>query len=208
MRVVFDYGGVLVEHVDEREYAHILGISPDRDPYPGWLAYALFRAGFLDEQRQYLDLLATLTGASIEACAEYVEHTWLDPHVRPEAPQVLNELSADHSLVLFSNMAKPWVETALRDHDLLAAFDSLVVSSEIERPKPHPRGYRRCTEDTNDPVVMLSDEFDEDLLVAECFGMTTVWLEQPDDPLYGSPEYAIGGLEALPGVLEQIEETT
>jgi len=55
---------------------------------------------------------------------------------------------------------------------------------------------------------MLSDEFDEDLLMAECFGMTTVWLEQADDPLYGSPEYTIGGLEALPRVLEQIEETT
>lgn len=86
MRVVLDYDGVLVEHVDEREHAHILGLSPDRDPYPGWLAYVLFRAGFLDEQRQSLDLLATLTGASTEACAEYVEHTWLDPHVRPEAP--------------------------------------------------------------------------------------------------------------------------
>lgn len=121
---------------------------------------------------------------------------------------MLNELSVDHSLVLFSNIAKPWVETVLRDHDLLAAFDSLVVSSDIKRPKPHPRGYRRCTEDTNDPVVILSDEFDEDLLMAKCFGMTTVWLEQPDDPLYGSPEYTIGGLEALPGVLEQIEETT
>lgn len=38
MRVVLDYGGVIVDHVDEREYADLLGVSPDTYPYPGWLA--------------------------------------------------------------------------------------------------------------------------------------------------------------------------
>jgi len=47
MRLVLDYGGAVVDHADEREYAHLLDVSPDRDPYPGWLAYFLFRAGFL-----------------------------------------------------------------------------------------------------------------------------------------------------------------
>lgn len=60
MRVVLDYGGVIVEHADEREYAHLLGVPPDEDPYPGWLAYYLFRAGFLDGEAGYVDLLSTL----------------------------------------------------------------------------------------------------------------------------------------------------
>lgn len=35
MRVVLDYGGVLVDHIDEREFAHLLGVSPSQKPYPG-----------------------------------------------------------------------------------------------------------------------------------------------------------------------------
>jgi hypothetical protein len=132
---------VLVDHVDEREHAYLLGVSPDKDPYPGRLVYALFRADFLNDERQYLDLLATLTDASTEACVGYIEHTWLDPGLCPEVKTVLNDLSADHSLVLFSNVAKPWVETVLRRHDLLVVFDSLVVSSDTERGKAHPRSH-------------------------------------------------------------------
>ena len=70
MRVVLDYSGVVVDYIDEREYAHLLGVSPSEDPYPGWLAYSLFRAGFLSREEQYVDLLSTLTGAPEEKCVE------------------------------------------------------------------------------------------------------------------------------------------
>jgi len=60
MRVVLDYGGVVVDHSDEREYAHLLGVDPNQDPYPGWLAYYLFRAGFLNSEAQYVELLSTV----------------------------------------------------------------------------------------------------------------------------------------------------
>jgi len=205
MRVVLDYGGVIVDNGDEREYAHLLGASPDEDPYPGWLAYYLFRSGFLDTERQYLELLSTLTGATEEACREYVDRTWLDPHFPAANEAVLEDLAARHSLVLFGNMVKPWVEAVLRRHEVLDLFDSLVVSSEIERPKPHPRGYHRCTDGVDGEVVMVSDEFNEDLLMARCFGMTTVWVENDDDEdPYREPDYAIDDLASLPSVLERI----
>jgi FMN phosphatase YigB (HAD superfamily) len=206
MRVVLDYGGVLVEHKTEREYAHLLGVSPDQDPYPGWLAYYLFRAGFLNDEAQYVELLSTLTGASEAACVEYVERTWLDPHFPETHEAVLAELTSEHSLVLFSNMAKPWVESVLRRHDVLESFDSLLVSSELERPKPHPRGYHCCTDGVDDEIVMVSDEFNEDLLMARCFGMTTIWVENDDEEPYQEPDYTIDDLESLPAVLDTIEQ--
>lgn len=205
MRVVLDYGGVLVDHIDEREYAHLLGVPPSREPYPGWLAYYLFRAGFLNSEEQYVELLSTLTGATEENCVEYIERTWLDPRFPEENKGILAELASRHSLVLFSNMAKPWVEEVLRRHDVRDLFDSLFVSSELKRPKPHPRGYRRCTEGVDGEVVMVSDEFDEDLLMAQCFGMTTIWVENDEEEPYREPDYTIGGLESLPSVLDRLQ---
>jgi FMN phosphatase YigB (HAD superfamily) len=207
MRVVLDYGGVLAEHHDEREYADLLGVSAEQDPYPGWLAYYLYRSGFLDSEAEYVDLLSTLTGASEEACLEYVERTWLDPQFPAEHEAVLEDLAAEHSLYIFSNMAKPWIETVLREHGVLDCFDELVVSSDIERPKPHPRGYHRCTEGYDGDVVMVSDEFNEDLLMAQTFGMTTVWVENDDDePPYQDPDYTIGDFTDFPDVLERIQQ--
>ncbi|WP_435180787.1 HAD family hydrolase [Halorussus sp. AFM4] len=205
MRVVLDYGGVLVDQKAEREYAHLLGVSPGREPYPGWLAYYLFRAGFLNSEEQYVELLSTLTGATEEQCLEYVDRTWLDPHFPEEYGEILHELASRHSLVLFSNMAKPWVETVLRRHGVREAFDSLFVSSELERPKPHPRGYHLCTEGVDGDIVMVSDEFNEDLLMARCFGMTTIWVENDEEDPYQEPDYTIDSLASLGSVLEEIQ---
>jgi FMN phosphatase YigB (HAD superfamily) len=207
MRVVLDYGGVLAEHDDERDYADLLGVSPEADPYPGWLAYYLYRSGFLNSEAAYVDLLSTLTGASEDACIEYVERTWLDPQFPAEHEAFLEELADEHSLYIFSNMVKPWMETVLRDHGVLDCFDELVVSSDIERPKPHPRGYQRCTEGADGEVVMVSDEFNEDLLMAQTFGMTTVWVENDEDaPPYREPDFTIDDVTALPGILERMQQ--
>jgi len=206
MRVVLDYGGVIVHHTDEREHADVLGVSPDQDPYPGWLAYYLYRTGFLNDDAEYVDVLSTLTSASEDACFAYLEQTWLDPDFPADHRDVIVELASEHSLWLFGNMVQPWIETVLQEHGVLDAFDELVVSSEIERPKPHPRGYQRCTEGVDDEIVMVSDEYNEDLLMADTFGMTTVWVENEDDeePVQ-EPDYTIQDLTELPSVVDGIQ---
>jgi len=205
MRIVLDYGGVIVDHVDEREYAHLLGVSPEEDPYPGWLAYFLFQAGFLDREADYLALLSTLTGASRADCAEYVEKTWLDPEFPDSHVEILEQLASQHSLVILGNMAAPWVEAVLRRRGVRDLFDALLLSSELERPKPHPRGYVRSMEDADGDVVMVSDEYNEDLLMAGCLGMRTVWVEDEAEDPYRLPDYVVDDLEGLPAVLERIE---
>lgn len=207
MRVVLDYGGVLVDHVDEREYAHILGVSPEQEPYPGWVAYGAFRSGLLNTEAEYIELLATLTGATEEHCVEYLNRTWLDPDFPERHTEILEALATQHSLVIFSNMAKPWVEQVLRRHGVRDVFDSLLVSSELKRPKPHPRGYHRCLAGVDGDVVMVSDEFNEDLLMAQCFGMTTIWVENDEEVPYQEPDYSIDGLASLPSVLERIQRS-
>jgi len=85
-------------------------------------------------------------------------------------------------------------------------FDWPFVSSELERPKPHPRGYRLRTEGADGEIVTVSDEFDEDLLTAHCFGTTTVRVENDGKAPCRDPEYTIDGLRALGSVLERLRE--
>ncbi|WP_440990901.1 HAD family hydrolase [Haloarchaeobius baliensis] len=202
MHLVLDYGNVIVHHGDEREHAHRLGIDPDTDPYPGWLAYFAFRDGFLQSTAEYVDLLSTLTGASDQACREYLDATWLDPEFPAEHAAVLEALAADHTLVLFGNMVHPWVETVLSEHGVLDCFDELVVSSDIQRPKPHPRGYLECLSEDDEPVAFVSDEYNEDLMMGECLGMTSVWVENDEDETpYREPDVTISSLADLPEIL-------
>ena len=201
MQLVLDYGGVIVEHGDERDQAHVLGVDPETDPYPGWIAYFAFRDGFVQRTAEYLDLLSTLTGASRAACRTYLETTWLDPEFPEAHVDVLRELAAEHTLVLFGNMARPWVETVLAEHDVLECFDDLVVSSDLRRSKPHPRGYVECLPDGDDPVAFVSDEYNEDLLMGETFGMTSVWLENEAETPYREPDVRISSFGDLPDVL-------
>jgi len=201
MHLVLDYGGVIVEHGDEREQADLLGVDPDTDPYPGWIAYFAFRDGFVQTTAEYVDLLSTLTGAPPDACREYAERTWLDPEFPEPHADVLRELAAEHTLVLFSNMARPWIETVLSEHGVRDCFDDLVVSSDIQRPKPHPLGYVECLPEDDDPVTFVSDEYNEDLLMGEVFGMTSVWVETDDETPYREPDVRISSLRELPDVL-------
>jgi FMN phosphatase YigB (HAD superfamily) len=202
MHLVLDYGGVIVEHGDEREHADRLGVDPETDPYPGWLAYFAFREGFVQTTDGYLDLLSTLTGASREACCEYLEATWLDPTFPDEHVDVLHELAGEHTLVCFGNMARPWVETVLEEHGVHECFDDFVVSSDIQRSKPHPRGYVQCLPDGDDPVAFVSDEYNEDLLMGETFGMTSIWVANDEESPYREPDVRISSLTELPAVLD------
>ena len=208
MHLVVDYGGVVVHHDDPHEQTErILGVDPETELRRVALPYFAFRDGFLRSTEEYLDLLSTVTGASREACREYLDERWLDPGFPDGHADVLRTLADDHTLVLFGNMVQPWVETVLSDHGVLSCFDDLVVSSAIRRAKPHPRGYVECLPDGDERVVMVSDEYNEDLLMAETVGMTSVWVENDDDePRYREPDHRVASLAEFPAVVREIDE--
>ena len=201
MHLVVDYGGVIVEHGDEREHAHVLGVDPETDPYPGWLAYFAFRDGHIQTTAAYLELLSTLTEASHDACREYVEKTWLDPEFPEEHVDVLRDVVSDHTLVLFGNMARPWIETVLSEHGVRECFDDLVVSSNIRRPKSHPKGYFEYLSEGDERVAFVSDECNEDLLMGETLGMASVWVGNEAETPYREPDVRILTFGDLPDVL-------
>lgn len=203
MRVLLDYGGVLVDHRDERERADVLGADPAADPYPGWIAYFAFTAGLVDEAG-YLDLLGRLTGADRAACREYVAQTWLDPSFPADRRRALADLAAEHEVVLHSNMGAPWVRLVLDDYGVRDCFADLVVSSEVGRRKPHPAGYRRALGDA-DPAdaAMVSDEADEDLAMADWFGLRTVLVGADPDAGY-EPDRRADEFTAVPSLLRTL----
>jgi FMN phosphatase YigB (HAD superfamily) len=205
MRVLLDYGGVIAFHGDEREHADVLGVDPEADPYLPWIAYFAFRDGFITTEAGYLDLLSTLTGADRTACREYVARTWRSPAVPETHVAAVEELAADHELYVHGNMALPWIAAVLEDHGIRECFAELVVSSDVGRSKPHPRGYQRCLEGVDDAerVVMVSDEYDEDLFVASALGIETVWVEQDDETPVKAPDHTVESLVAVPELLDE-----
>jgi FMN phosphatase YigB (HAD superfamily) len=202
MHLVVDYGGVVVEHGDMREQAEILGVDSESDRRRVALAYFAFRDGFVQSTAEYIDLLSTLTGASTGACREYLEQRWLDPEFPDEHVDVLRELASEHTLVLFSNMVRPWIETVLSERGVLECFDDLVVSSDLQRSKPHPRGYFECLPEGDEQVAFVSDEYNEDLLMGETLGMMSVWVENDEETPYRKPDVRISTFGDLPDVLD------
>jgi FMN phosphatase YigB (HAD superfamily) len=207
MRVLLDYGGVLAFHGDEREHADILGVDPETDPYPGWIAYFAFRDGFVSTEAGYLDLLSTLTGADRDACREYVTRTWRSPEVPETHVAAVEALAIKHELYVHGNMALPWLEAVLEEHGLRECFAELVVSSDVGRAKPRPRGYQCCLKGVaeDERVVMVSDEYDEDLFVADALGIETVWVEQDDEAPIREPDHTVASLVEVPGLLSEAE---
>ncbi|MEZ3115749.1 HAD family hydrolase [Halobaculum sp. MBLA0147] len=209
MHLVVDYGGVVVHHDDPHEQAaQILGVDPETEMRRVALPYFAYQRGFLQSTAEYLDLLETVTGASPAACREYLDERWLDPELPDVHADVLRDLAADHTLLLFGNAVQPWVETVLTDHGVREWFDELVVSSAIQRAKPHPRGYVACLSeaDTDRPVAMISDEYDEDLLMAETVGMRSVWVERDGVEPFREPDYRVDGLAGFPAVVAEMTE--
>lgn len=55
----------------------------------------------------------------------------------------------------------------------------------------------------DDEAVMVSDEYDEDLLMAQRFGMATVWVGPTHEVPYREPDDAIDAIPSLPPVLDE-----
>ncbi|MDY6779881.1 MAG: HAD family hydrolase [Halobacteria archaeon] len=204
MRLVLDYGGTVVDQVDESEYSRLLD-ERNGVPSPGYIAYKAFSLGILDTEDEYIRTLSLLTGVSEEECRSYLERRKLAPELPDERKELLEDLAEDHELVLFSDQVETWIEESLRRFGIRDLFDDTVVSSEIGYEKPHPEGYARVTRG-DDEAIMVSDELNADLLMADYFGMTTVWVENDYEEVHYEPDYVVDDLVELDSVLREERE--
>ncbi|MFB6283204.1 MAG: HAD family hydrolase [Halobacteria archaeon] len=201
MRLVLDYGGTLVTSVDESQYSKALS-GEDSFPMGGYIAYKAFSLGIIESEERYLELLSMLTGASIEECKDYLADRRRAPEFPEEHRRVLERLAHDHSLVLFTDQVRPWIRRDLKRLEIEELFDDVIVSSDLGDEKPHPRGYARA-EAGYDDVMMVSDELNDDLLMADYFDMTTVWIKLSNEEIHFEPDYLIDDFVQVEEVIQK-----
>ncbi|MCX2819548.1 MAG: putative hydrolase of the HAD superfamily [Methanobacteriota archaeon] len=200
MRIVLDYGGTIVDRIDDYEYSRTLGDGVVR--HPAFVAYSAFERGIIQTEDEYLRALSALSGDTVEDCRAYLEERKEAVSLPDDRERVLRELADDHSLALFTDQVRVWIDGFLGRLGIADLFDDTVVSSDIGRVKPHPEGYSRLC-DGYDDAVMVGDEVSTDLVMAERFGMETVWVKNShgDGTAHGEPDHTVDDLTEVPEVL-------
>jgi len=199
MRIILDYGGTVVDTVDEYEYSSGIddgGVIEN----PSYVAYKSFSLGILSTEDEYLSALSTLSNSSLEECRAYLEERKRATTLPEDRERLLRELADEHSLALFTDQVRPWIDEELERLGVADIFDEVVVSSDLGYEKPHPEGYATLSEG-HDDAVMVSDEANDDLLMADYFGMETVWIENDYETVYFEPDHRIDDLSEVGEVL-------
>ncbi|MDZ7688967.1 MAG: HAD family hydrolase [Halobacteriales archaeon] len=200
MRIVLDYGGTVVDRVDDGEYAGFFGDGAVR--YPAYVAYRAFEAGIIETEDEYVRVLSLLSGETEEDCRTYLEERKRAVVLPDEREVALRRLDNEHSLALFTDQVRVWIEETLDRFGIASLFDDIVVSSDLGRTKPHPEGYVAVRDGyETDDVVMVSDELNDDLLMADYFGMETVWVENDYEKVHFEPDYRVSDLSEVPDIL-------
>jgi FMN phosphatase YigB (HAD superfamily) len=198
MRLVLDYGGTVVDTVDDTDYSEVLGEGAVR--HPAFVAYRAFESGIIETEDEFVRALSALSGETADSCRTYLEDRKLAVTLPDEREDALRSLAEDHSLVLFTDQVRVWIDETLEHLGIASLFDDVVVSSELGRTKPHPEGYA-VVSDGHDEVTMVSDELNDDLLMADYFGMETVWVENGYETVHFEPDYRVKDLSEVPDIL-------
>ncbi len=200
MRIILDYGGTVVEPVDDSDYSAALGEGAVK--HPAYVAYRAFESGIIETEDEFVRALSALSGETEEDCRTYLEER-KNAVVLPEKNKdALRRLADEHSLVLFTDQVRVWIDEALERFGVASLFDDIVVSSDLGLTKPHPEGYAVVSEGYEpDEMMMVSDELNDDLVMADCFGMETVWIENGYESVYFEPDYVVNDLTEVPDLL-------
>lgn len=198
MRIVLDYGGTVVDSVDDTDYAEALGEGAVR--YPAYVAYRAFEVGIIETEDEFVRALSALSGEPEDTCRAYLEDRKLAVTMPEKRKEALRRLADEHSLVLFTDQVRVWIEETLERLGIASLFDDLVVSSDLGLTKPHPEGYA-VVSDGHDDVAMVSDELNDDLLMADYFDMETVWVENGHETVYFEPDHRVEDLSEVPEIL-------
>lgn len=198
MRIVLDYGGTVVNSVDDTDYTEVLGEGAVR--YPAYVAYRAFETGIIETEDEFVRALSVLSGEPEDTCRAYLEDRKLAVTLPDDRKEALRRLAEDHSLVLFTDQVRVWIDETLERLGIASLFDDIVVSSDLGLTKPHPEGYA-VVSDGHEDVAMVSDELNDDLLMADYFGMETVWVENTHETVYFEPDHRVDDLSEVPRIL-------
>ncbi len=125
-------------------------------------------------------------GVSEECFDEIYEHfsqgeAW---SVFPDVFPTLMEMRARRMhLGVLSNFDRR-LRRVLREHDLFDLFDSVTISSEVGREKPHPDIYRHALQAASTPAdqaLMVGDDWEHDVEGPTKQGMQAFWIRRKGD---------------------------
>jgi HAD superfamily hydrolase (TIGR01549 family) len=141
--------------------------------------------------------MADALGEAITAQARLLEHT----------AEVVPLLARSYRLGLVSNYPHaPVVRATLARFDLLAHFETVVVSSETRWMKPHPECYRPAIDALRaDPsrTLMVGDDLRNDVRGARELGLHAAWLAPGKPPHADAPLHS-QTLAELPALCERL----
>jgi putative hydrolase of the HAD superfamily len=217
--VLFDWGGTLMDDEWTDEIAlegHAAGLAAlDRDGLPDAEAFTTFLGEheaelFPPASEDEIDISAVmassferqgvdLTDDDIRLFLQAAHDVWSSYYRLATSTHALLEALRERGLALglVSNTASPqWLlQPVLERQGLVERLDTIVLSSEVGKRKPHPAIFERALEelgvDAGD-ALFVGDRLEADVLGASRVGMRTVqafWFRADQGPPGIEPDY-------------------
>ncbi|MBV8070801.1 MAG: HAD family phosphatase [Acidobacteriaceae bacterium] len=190
--IIFDYGGVLVQHQteeDQRRLAQLAGVPADNFTDLYWATRAIYDKGELTAADYWRDL-AREAGApepdqiTIDRLTELDTESWMQ--FDPAMWEWVNELRASgRRVAILSNMPRDLGEALRSRTNRLEQFDQVTLSYEINAVKPEAEIYEHCLEGLNtarERTLFLDDRI-ENVHGAQLVGIAAQHFVARDDML-------------------------
>lgn len=205
--VLFDWDGTLIDsyHADTSAYLAMfkeMGISwgieqLERHYSPNW--YQVYRAAKLP-RKLWNDADRTWR-------AHYAKHR---PQLISGTRRTLTQISRDHTLGLVTSGDRDRVLRQLREFRLTQLFSARVCSGDTFRKKPHPEPLRLALQkmELEPACCVYVGDAPQDIEMARRAGVLAIGVLGPfptEKRLRAArPEFLIGSLEELPGLLKRL----
>jgi putative hydrolase of the HAD superfamily len=140
---------------------------------------------------------------------------WPTVEAIPGAADMLAALHADWILALATNALdseEEDIRLALRRVGLDCWLDKIYCFKTIGHKKPSPEFFSHILDDlglTPEQVIMVGDDFDNDVLGANCCGIHAIWFNEHSTEVRKSNLHrTIHELGALPGLLKEFLQSS
>ena len=189
--LVFDYGGVLVEHqtdADQGRMAEIAGVPTDLFTDLYWAERPAYDKGVLS-YCEYWQKVArragkTITEQTIDALVELDNVSWMQfDSVMWNWVEQLRV--AGKRMAMLSNMPRELGEALKTRTQKLTSFNQVTLSYEVRSMKPEPAIYEHCLEGLGacpDQTLFLDDRI-ANVQGAEALGMRAILFTSRDEIL-------------------------
>jgi putative hydrolase of the HAD superfamily len=147
-----------------------------------------------------------VVSASSVFCDEFMKYVYLDEYAEP----MLRSLHGKYKLGIVSNYVIPeCVYELLKNHDLDALFDVVVVSGAVNKRKPSKEIFNQTLNALSvsaSETVFVGDTMDADVEGPKAVGMKTVYIKRREEKQFKNvkPDKVIKSLKDLPKVLQKL----